>query len=184
MKRILTALTFTAALAAAGAAMAQPAGSGGPGGNGGPGRHHGQMMMSDSDRSALLDARIAAIKTGLKLTPEQEKLWPGVETALRDAAKARAARFAEWRAERKEMKGDPDARFDVVQRLRERADRMEQSAKEMKSLADAIEPLVKTLDDSQKRRLGVLMRQGAKGRMMAWHHMFGPRGGGDGPDAR
>ena len=39
-----------------------------------------------------MDARIAALKTGLKLTPDQEKLWPSVETALRDMAKDGAAR--------------------------------------------------------------------------------------------
>ena len=42
-------------------------------------------------------ARIAALKAGLKLTPAQEKNWPALETALREQAKARAARIAEWR---------------------------------------------------------------------------------------
>lgn len=36
----------------------------------------------------LSDIQIAAIKGRLKLTPAQEALWPGVETALRTFAKA------------------------------------------------------------------------------------------------
>lgn len=36
----------------------------------------------------LSDIQIAAIKGRLKLTPAQEQLWPGVETALRSFAKA------------------------------------------------------------------------------------------------
>jgi hypothetical protein len=39
--------------------------------------------------SAFTDARIAALKTALRLTPEQEKNWPAVEQALRDISKER-----------------------------------------------------------------------------------------------
>ena len=41
-------------------------------------------------------------------------------------------------------------------RLRQRADNMATSAAAMKKIADAADPLYKTLDDGQKRRLGVL----------------------------
>ena len=44
------------------------------------------------DRAAFTDARIAAVKAGLKLTPDQEKLWPPVEAAVRDFAKLRIDR--------------------------------------------------------------------------------------------
>ena len=50
--------------------------------------------------AALTDARIAGLKAGLKLTPEQEKNWPAVETAIRDLAKQRADRMKQ-RAERR-----------------------------------------------------------------------------------
>ena len=48
--------------------------------------------MSPEDRAAFADARIAAVKAGLKLTPDQEKLWPPVEAAVRDFAKMRIDR--------------------------------------------------------------------------------------------
>src|SRR6476620_5629861 len=54
--------------------------------------HMRQMRMNPEDRAAFTDARIAAVKAGLKLNPDQEKLWPPVETAVRDFAKLRIDR--------------------------------------------------------------------------------------------
>ena len=45
---------------------------------------------------------------------------------------------------------------DPVARLRERADNMATSAAALKKIADAADPLYKTLDDGQKRRLAIL----------------------------
>ncbi|MBX9864881.1 MAG: hypothetical protein K2Y42_19240, partial [Hyphomicrobium sp.] len=45
---------------------------------------------------------------------------------------------------------------DPVSRLRERADNMATTAAAMKKIAEAADPLYKTLDDGQKRRLAVL----------------------------
>ena len=53
-------------------------------------RHH-HHRMSIEDRAAFVDAKIAAVKAGLKLSPEQEKMWPPVEAAVRDFAKQRMA---------------------------------------------------------------------------------------------
>ena len=47
------------------------------------------------------DARVAGLKAGLKLTAEQEKNWPAVETAIRDLAKERADRMATRREARR-----------------------------------------------------------------------------------
>ena len=120
-------------------------------------RHwHGQMRMSPEDRAAFVDARIAAVHAGLKLTPDQEKLWPPVETAVRDFAKLRIDRAnARMNAPARRHAPKPD---DPVTRLRERADNMATSAAAMKKIADAADPLYKTLDDGQKRRLAVLTR--------------------------
>src|SRR5208337_2745892 len=48
-----------------------------------------RMQHWASDREAVLDARLAGLKAGLKLTADQEKLWAPFETAVRDAAKVR-----------------------------------------------------------------------------------------------
>src|SRR3954463_69700 len=52
----------------------------------------GHMRMNPEDRAAFADARIAAVHAGLKLTADQEKLWPAVETSVREFAKLRIDR--------------------------------------------------------------------------------------------
>ena len=130
--------------------------------------NHGPMrMMNSEDRAALLDARIAAIHTGLKLNADQEKLWPPVEAAVRDFAKLRIDRANARMEMRKNDSADAQKADDPVARLRERADNMATSAAALKKIADAADPLYKTLDDGQKRRLAVLTHMG---------HRFGAEG--------
>jgi len=117
---------------------------------------HDHMRMSSEDRAAFTDARIAGVKAGLKLNPDQEKLWPPVETAVRDFAKLRIDRAnARMNAERNDSQ-DQQKPDDPVTRLRDRADAMVTTAAAMKRIADAADPLYKTLDDAQKRRLAIL----------------------------
>jgi hypothetical protein len=127
---------------------------------------HGHSRMNPEDRAAYSDARIAAVHAGLKLTADQEKLWPPVEAAAKEFAKLRIDRAnARMNAQRDDSNRTPD---DPVTRLRDRADNMATMAAAMKKIADAADPLYKTLDEGQKRRLAVLT------------HMdrFGGRGGG------
>jgi hypothetical protein len=117
---------------------------------------HGHMRMSAEDRAAFADARIAAVRAGLKLTPDQEKLWPPVETAVKEFAKLRIDRAnARMNAMRDDSR-DRQRPDDPVARLRERAEAMGATAAAMKKIADAADPLYKTLDDGQKRRLAIL----------------------------
>jgi LTXXQ motif family protein len=141
--------------------------------------HMQHMRMSPEDRAAFADARIAAVHAGLKLTADQEKLWPPVESAVRDFAKLRIDRA------NARMKGMDDAQGqgqaqqkpdDPVARLRERAENMAATAAAMKKIADAAEPLYKTLDDGQKRRLAILTREGRFGGERGWRHRWMERG--------
>src|ERR1700689_2598817 len=127
--------------------------------------HHARMSPEESP--AFADARIAAVKAGLKLTPDQEKLWPPVEAAVRDFAKLRIDRAnARMNAEKDDAAKDAQKPDDPVARLRARADRMATTAAVLKRIADASDPLYKTLDDGQKRRLKFLTHFGHKG----WRH--------------
>jgi LTXXQ motif family protein len=131
-------------------------------------QHHrqwGHTRVAPEDRAAFVDARIAAVHAGLKLNADQEKLWPPVEAAVRDFAKMRIDRA------NARMNAPADKPDDPVTRLRERADNMATSATALKKIADAADPLYKTLDEGQKRRLAVLTRMdqgfgGGRGRMM------------------
>src|SRR5215468_7909908 len=71
---------------------------------------------SMEDFRAFGEARLAALKAGLALTPEQEKNWPAFEQAARELAKLRMDRMAAMR------NAQPGA--DPVERLRQRATRM------------------------------------------------------------
>ncbi len=121
---------------------------------------------SPADRAAFVNARVAALHAGLALTPDQEKLWPPVETVLKDMAQKREARWEQRREERRAMKETKDApRPDAMARLRKGADFMTETGADLKRLADAAQPLYDKLDDAQKRRLEKLVRHGMHERM-------------------
>jgi LTXXQ motif family protein len=138
---------------------------------------YGHMRMNPEDRAAFADARIAAVHAGLKLTADQEKLWPPVEAAVRDFAKLRIDRAnARMNAEKSDSQ-DAQKADDPVARLRERADNMAASAAAMKKIADAADPLYKTLDDGQKRRLAMLTHMERRfGGGEGWRHRGFDRG--------
>jgi hypothetical protein len=141
--------------------------------------HMRHMWMNPEDRAAFADARIAAVHAGLKLTADQEKLWPPVEAAVRDFAKMRIDRA---NARMNPKPDDAQKADDPVARLRERADNMAASAAALKTIADAADPFYKTLDDGQKRRLAMLTHMGGRfgggWRHRGFEHGMG-RGGGD-----
>jgi len=131
---------------------------------------YGHMRMNPEDRAAFADARIAAVHAGLKLSADQEKLWPPVEAAVREFAKLRIDRA---NARMNAAPGDANQQKpdDPVARLRERADNMATSATAMKKIADAADPLYKTLDDGQKRRLALLTHMERRfGDGEGWRH--------------
>jgi hypothetical protein len=142
--------------------------------------HMNHTRMNPEDRAAFVDARIAAVHAGLKLNADQEKLWPPVETAVRDFAKLRVDRAnarmkAPDNAGGQQTQGQqtPD---DPVARLRERADNMTASGAALKKIADAADPLYKTLDEGQKRRLTMLTHHGRFGGGEGWRHRWMERG--------
>jgi LTXXQ motif family protein len=136
--------------------------------------HH--ERMNPEDRAAFTDARIAAVKAGLKLNADQEKLWPPVEAAVRDFAKLRIDRAnARMNAQRDDSK-DAQKPDDPVVRLRDRADTMATTAAAMKKIADAADPLYKTLDDGQKRRLAILTHMEGRFGGGGWRHRDFERG--------
>ncbi|UZE47951.1 Spy/CpxP family protein refolding chaperone [Rhodopseudomonas sp. P2A-2r] len=128
--------------------------------------HHHHARMNPEDRAAFADARIAAVHAGLKLTPDQEKLWPPVEAAAKDFAKLRIDRANARMAERQDESKGPQTPDNPVVRLQQRADTMAATAAALKKIAETADPLYKTLDDGQKRRLAILT------------HMDGGRSGG------
>jgi zinc resistance-associated protein len=136
--------------------------------------------FSRDNAEAFIDARIAALHAGLRLTPDQERMWPAFEQAYRDLAKLRLDRA---------LGAAPPATDDPIARLGRRADLLTRRGAALKSLADAAAPLWQSFDDGQKRRFAVLARTSALrlGLLGRPDDRFGPPGrDGDrfGPDRR
>src|ERR1700758_2502489 len=99
--------------------------------------HMQHMRMSPEDRAAFADARIAAVHAGLKLSADQEKLWPPVESAVRDFAKLRIDQITARIKAREEAQAQDQQQQqpeDPVARLRNRAEHMATSAAAMKKI--------------------------------------------------
>ncbi|WP_020175587.1 Spy/CpxP family protein refolding chaperone [Methyloferula stellata] len=109
-----------------------------------------------ADRAALTanqivaesDARTAHVKADLRLTPDQEKNWPGFESAVHDIDKARADRLVAFQAEHEKRKDGGD----VIQYLNDHAKFLGERSANVKKLADAAQPLYASLDDQQKKK--------------------------------
>ncbi|WOJ90283.1 Spy/CpxP family protein refolding chaperone [Methylocapsa polymorpha] len=92
-------------------------------------------------------AQIAQIRAKLLLAPDQEKNWSDLETALRDIAKKRADRMVVMRTEMAQQKGP----VDLIEQWRGIADILNERSIDLKTLADAAQPLYSTLSDEQKK---------------------------------
>jgi hypothetical protein len=117
----------------------------------------GVASSQDVDWKALTDTRIHVIKAALQLTPAQEKLWPAVEEAIRFRAQNRQERLAKIK-ERVEAMHDrgPGASLsdrNPVEFLNRRASALAQRSAGLKKLAEAWDPLYRTLDADQKGRM-------------------------------
>ncbi len=132
---------------------------------------------SAEDMAAFTDARIAALKAGLELTPDQAKNWPPFEQALRAAAQLRIARLQARQAAMQQRENaqpqqgqaapqqgqaaapaaaptpTPANPFD---RLGRRADALSKAGATLKKVADTGAPLYQSLTDAQKARFSRL----------------------------
>src|SRR5215471_5671457 len=114
----------------------------------------GLARPSAEDLKSLTDARVAMIKAALQLTPDQEKYWPAVEDAIRARAKNRQARL-ERVAELRDS--------NPMELMQRRAESLNQRAADLKKVADAWEPLYKTLSEDQKKRMAFVTVVAARG---------------------
>jgi hypothetical protein len=97
--------------------------------------------ITSRSSSVLNDAQIASIKQRLKLTAEQERMWPAVEAALRKIVYTRNAMNPQTRAA--QSSGSPTPYIDP-------------SSAEVQQLKSAALPLIMRLNDEQKREVKML----------------------------
>ena len=121
-----------------------------------PQRRGSTYARGRSDRAELtanqitndFAARTARIKADLRLTPEQEKNWPGFESAMSDMGKRYGDRQTAVQADRTQQKNP----VDVIEQLRNEAKFLSERSDDRKTLADAAQPLYASLNDQQKRQ--------------------------------
>jgi hypothetical protein len=131
------------------------------------GRQDRRPRLSQDDFNRLVDARIASIKAGLKLNPDQERLWAPVESAIRTAATERFSRL--------EQRPDRDRRqsMDFMQNLEQRSTTMTQRGQRFAAVTTALRPLWETFSEDQKRIAPRLMREALNQDGPRWHDAAG-----------
>jgi len=123
----------------------------------------GMTRPSAADLKSLTDARVAMIKAALQLTPDQEKYWPAVEEAIRARAKNRQARLERVAELRDSSPMEALHERNPVAIMQRRADALSQRGADLKKVADAWEPLYKTLSEDQKKRMAFVTVVAARG---------------------
>src|SRR6202012_2662380 len=123
----------------------------------------GMTHPSAADLNSLTDARVAMIKAALQLTPDQEKYWPAVEEAIRARAKNRQARWERVAQLRDSGPMEALHEHNAVELMQRRAEALTQRGEDLKKVADAWEPLYKTLSEDQKKRMAFVTVVAARG---------------------
>ena len=144
----------TAAVTIAGSSLPTPSAMSAPDGA-------RRWQPTTEDMRAFQAARLAALRAGLTLTAEQERHWPAFEQAMRELQQLRLNRITAIREARRDGRQPVT---DPAERMRQRATRLSESGAVLKRLADATDPLYRSLDDAQKRRFAILTRtEGPRG---------------------
>lgn len=116
--------------------------------------------LNAADRNTLMDLRIDLAKAALQLTPEQEKFWPAVETAIRARAedrKARVAKISETVGRRADQNPIEVLRNrDPIAFLQRRSEALAQRSADVDKLAEAWQPLYKTFSPEQRQRMAAI----------------------------
>ncbi|MGY8634880.1 Spy/CpxP family protein refolding chaperone [Bradyrhizobium sp. 14AA] len=116
--------------------------------------------LNAADRNSLADMRIDLVKAALQLTPDQEKLWPPVESAIRAKAedrKARLAKIGETVGRRADQNSVEVMRNrDPIAFLQRRSEALAQRSADLDKLAEAWQPLYKTFNTEQRQRMAAL----------------------------
>ena len=118
------------------------------------------QRLNATDQNTLTDMRVDLVKAALQLTPEQEKYWPAVESAIRAGAEDRKARIAKIQGT-VGMRAD-ESRIEVMRNrdpiafLQRRSQALAQRSADLDKLAEAWQPLYNTLSQEQRQRMAGL----------------------------
>jgi hypothetical protein len=119
-----------------------------------------QTGPADNQIANQVDARIAQLKANLGLTVDQEKNWPGLQSALHDyeIGQLKSAMESGNRPSRHDREQQGHDRGEDLASMRVMADMLSARGASLKKLADAAEPIYGSLDDRQKHELFQFLR--------------------------
>jgi LTXXQ motif family protein len=118
------------------------------------------QKLNATDRNTLTDMRVDLVKAALQLTPEQEKYWPAVESAIRASAEDRKARIA--KIQETVGRRVDESRIEIMRNrdpiafLQRRSQVLAQRSADLDKLAEAWQPLYNTLSQEQRQRMAAL----------------------------
>jgi len=169
-QKLLGATVLSTCLAAAGTAFAQSGPqTGGP--QGGPraearGHFEGRHFLKPTEE---VEARLAYIKTALKITPAQESAWEAYANLSRQNARDMEARFKTMQAERSGEHRDGaqrggEERHNAVARLEREQAFLNEAAMRVAKLLEVEKPLYASFSPKQKKVADMVLNP---------HHMRG-----------
>jgi hypothetical protein len=109
-----------------------------------------RVELTASQLTDQAAARAAQLKADLRLTPDQDKNWSGVQAELVNVWKKQGEHRQSWRNSRADQVG----KVDLIEQMRKDGDDRIERGNDLKKLADAAQPLYASLDDQQKQRFG------------------------------
>ncbi|WP_245258230.1 Spy/CpxP family protein refolding chaperone [Rhodopseudomonas palustris] len=118
------------------------------------------MELTASQLADHAAARAAQLKADLRLTPEQDKNWSGVQAELVNVWRKQGEQRQSWRNAR----ANQASNVDLIEQMRKDGDSRIEHGNDLKKLADAAQPLYASLDDRQKRRFGEALFQRSRDR--------------------
>lgn len=115
---------------------------------------------ADNQIANEVDARIAQLKAHLNLSVDQEKNWPGFQSALHDDGVEQFKNAIESgnRPSRRDRERQGQDHPNDIAVMRTMADSLTARGASLKKLADAADPLYGSLDDRQKSELFQFLR--------------------------
>ena len=134
-----------------------------------------QQIRLPSER---VEARLAAVKSALKITDAQHTVWENFAGVLRNQARARDARFQEFRAKREAARAQGGQvqrpSLSAIERLELRQQRLAERQARLNEVITAAKPLYAALSPEQQQVAdGMLARQGKGGHHRHKHHHRG-----------
>jgi LTXXQ motif family protein len=107
---------------------------------------HAELQQRWAD--AAINGQLKSMKASLRLTADQEELWPPFESAVKDGQTARLLA----------LQKEQSKNLSPMDQLTAKADRLAQSRANLEKMVEAAKPLYASLGDEQKHKFVTLGR--------------------------